>query len=498
MPRIENNDKRESFQFFNSWDDFDIWAKEAYEATPDEVKGKQTMINSIPSTDWEGSSSIEELDSEITKFIDPERLDAAIDDVRDLFASIDLGGSFERSRMTATDKPIGVFDFNLASTGLYRPQEYYSPELDKLIDPNLVQKIQKSPPVFVYYEHKKGEDKKPYVLIQQQEGTHCLAQKKKYEENLVHNGAVPSEAKKQAKQKFPNCKLVFRTTNRKVYLVQSNRLLAEEEAGREKYVDLFLPVGGLVDQTPRTLLYAVLPSLLLSYFLNVAGIKTRILSSFSGAVKGTRDPSNRSQKRFMTSYIIKDYDDSFDFNQIAIATADSRVFRWKMFKALVGTYYTQLNKRISGSLGSQDRGAAFQQQFERYKKYYIGLAEEGDNILNKNRNLMFSSKIVPKETDSDEKLLEQAKTEFFKLIDAIDIEFNGAATAIPRIRKRDTKRGVDVSSLRQRLAGTIAMTTNFDESDSKYSNTDAEIQRSIDKKTKLTEDVNTYLQSENK
>ena len=40
-----------------------------------------------------------------------------------------LGGNEEKSRLETTSRPIGVFDFGLASKGLYRVQEYFSQKL---------------------------------------------------------------------------------------------------------------------------------------------------------------------------------------------------------------------------------------------------------------------------------------------------------------------------------------------------------------------------------
>ena len=44
---------------------------------------------------------------------------------------LNLGGETEKSKLVTTAKPIGVFDFSLASTGLYRVTEYYSDKLAK-------------------------------------------------------------------------------------------------------------------------------------------------------------------------------------------------------------------------------------------------------------------------------------------------------------------------------------------------------------------------------
>ena len=51
-------------------------------------------------------------------------------DISKLFFSMgmkfNLGGNEEKSRLETTSRPIGVFDFGLASKGLYKVQEYFS------------------------------------------------------------------------------------------------------------------------------------------------------------------------------------------------------------------------------------------------------------------------------------------------------------------------------------------------------------------------------------
>ena len=42
---------------------------------------------------------------------------------------LNLGGQTEKSRLVTTDKPTGIFDFSLASRGLYKVPEYYSEQL---------------------------------------------------------------------------------------------------------------------------------------------------------------------------------------------------------------------------------------------------------------------------------------------------------------------------------------------------------------------------------
>jgi hypothetical protein len=42
---------------------------------------------------------------------------------------LNLGGQTEKSRLVATDKPMGIFDFGLATRGMYKVPEYFSQKL---------------------------------------------------------------------------------------------------------------------------------------------------------------------------------------------------------------------------------------------------------------------------------------------------------------------------------------------------------------------------------
>ena len=101
---------------------------------------------------------------------------------------------------------------------------------------------------------------------------------------------------------------------------------------------------------------------------------------------------------------------------------------------------------------------------------------------------MLKSKTVDPKA-SDEELLNGVVEEFFRLIDAIDIEFNGSRIALPRIKKREEKRGVDILNLRQRLKSTIIQSTNFDDSTSPYTNTEKEISERQSLRNRLLNDI---------
>jgi hypothetical protein len=187
----------------------------------------------------------------------PERIKKSILPVIfDMGMKFNLGGEQEKEKLIKTDKPIGIFDFSLASNGLYRVPEYYSIELERnspdkfknlglhagVIPPNLVQsRIINGVRNFFY-----NSDEKEYAVTQRQKGATALA------------------------QGDPNAKLKFATKNKKVYLK------FRRQGGKVKYCEIYTlyyytSVSGDWQFNMRHF-----PVLLLAEYFEKTGIKTRL------------------------------------------------------------------------------------------------------------------------------------------------------------------------------------------------------------------------------
>jgi hypothetical protein len=174
----------------------------------------------------------------------------------DLGMKFNLGGEQEKSRLETTSRPIGVFDFSLASQGLYRVQEYYSAELakdhpnlfstfelpDGVVPPNLVENIVIGGIKNFVYTH----EGKTYVLDKRQKGTTAL------------NDGVK------------DAKLKFATTTKDVYL-KFKRM-----GGKVKYAEIYsLFYFTSLDGNDE---YAIrhFPALITAQYFESIGIKTRV------------------------------------------------------------------------------------------------------------------------------------------------------------------------------------------------------------------------------
>jgi len=167
-----------------------------------------------------------------------------------------LGGSKDKSRIITTDKPQGIFDFSLASKGLYRVPEYYSEKLaeekpDRFIEYGTLSGV--VPPNFVQQRmilgirqfYFKDEDNKEYVCQQYQKGTIAI------------------------KDNVKGAKLQFATNTKKVYLK------FKRQGGKVNYVEIyslfyFTSVNGADGYAMRHL-----PAIITCQYLESLGIKCR-------------------------------------------------------------------------------------------------------------------------------------------------------------------------------------------------------------------------------
>lgn len=170
---------------------------------------------------------------------------------------MNLGGMSEKERLISIDKPIGVFNFSLASKGLYHLQEYYSDELARK-DPTRFAEIGLLsgiiPANLVDSVYIGGE--RNFLFRDKEKGGEYYVVKRNMGQTAIDQGV-------------PNAKYKYASRTKKVY--QTYR----RKGGKVKYVEiysLFYYVGG------GDFRHAVrhFPALMVANYLESVGIKTRV------------------------------------------------------------------------------------------------------------------------------------------------------------------------------------------------------------------------------
>jgi len=225
---------------------------------------------------------------------------------------INLGGSLKRDKIKITQDERGVFDFSLASQGLYRPVEYFSYDFESYIKNTKVNPYEYLglengvvPPELVF-KNESGIfvfdfNGKRYSCERRQTGTTKVFN---YFNNVCYLKSNPQglilpyyiNNKEKVFNGEGKIKLKYASSNKKSFLIY------EKKNDNVKHVDIFIPVNFLtVNDSTRAL--ALLPAFLVALFLRDYGVQTRISAMRMGTDGGVHTT---------ISIAVKDYDDDID------------------------------------------------------------------------------------------------------------------------------------------------------------------------------------------
>ena len=288
-----------------------------------------------------------------------------------------LGGSKDKSRIVTTDKPQGIFDFSLASKGLYRVPEYYSEKLakekpDRFVEYDTLSGI--VPPNFVQQRNILGirqfyfidEDSKEYVCQQYQKGTVAI------------------------KDNVKGAKLKFATNTKKVYLK------FKRQGGKVNYVEIYSLFYYTSVTAAEGFALRHLPAIMVCQYFESLGIKCRfyptrfvVLGSdrtirekdlLTDAILPMYNIRNSLTERYsyltVQPFLAKEYGEEFD---PAIALAISQESSSKIYKNVVKE--AQKHDLVSDYYptgGNPDwQEIDYRVGFERYKNKYQEYVKAG-------------------------------------------------------------------------------------------------------------------------
>jgi hypothetical protein len=171
--------------------------------------------------------------------------------------SLNLGGETKKNKLIATDKPIGVFNFSLASNTLYPLSEFYSEDLEKE-DPNRFQSLNLLsgivPNILVDFIVIGGENK---YFYKDESGKDYLCVKR-----IKGQTAIDKNVK--------NARLEYKSKTKKVYQTYKRK------GGKVRYVEIYSLF--YYDRMSGDLQFAIrhLPAMMVAEYLESIGVKVRI------------------------------------------------------------------------------------------------------------------------------------------------------------------------------------------------------------------------------
>ena len=234
--------------------------------------------------------------------------DDFVSNARDL---INIGGSIKKGKLKITDDKKGIFDFSLASLGLYRPLEFYCQEFVDEIESGKRKNIFENTKEPIGVIPPNNVIKKDGDFVFKQQGLPALKCERRQKGTtsvfLNYDDKCFLKNDKQGlvlpyKNESPNkvfnggdlAKLKYASSNKKSYLI------FEKPSDSAKYVDIFIPCN-FTGSSDEARYLMVMPHLLIAIILEEFGIKTRILGNRGGGERGVA---------VSISITLKDYDES--------------------------------------------------------------------------------------------------------------------------------------------------------------------------------------------
>jgi hypothetical protein len=255
--------------------------------------------------------------------------------VENIKTLINLGGLYKNDRIKITENTNGVFDFGLASLGLYRPVEFYSEKLKN----DIVDGVLKNP--YQYQELENGvvlpndvnkkvinnidffiykKDGKEYYCDRRQRGATKVFNNFSDECILKENsdGIILTYYRNNQDKVFngrDKIRLKYASNNKKCYLIY------EKKDDSVKYVDIFMPINFVTAVNDSSRALFLLPAYLISATLEEYGIQTRI-----SALRIGSNENNVGNVLTTISIPVKEYEeppkDAFDKIYHLLATSN--------------------------------------------------------------------------------------------------------------------------------------------------------------------------------
>jgi hypothetical protein len=340
-----------------------------------------------------GTKDFDWIDKPLNTFLYIDRVDNEVNKLSQKISKQDFIDIDQVKKLEFTEKEIGVFSFDLASLGLVRVYEYYSPLLKKIVSPNLIvsQKLPDGQTLF-YHVGSSYVPRHEVQYVAKEEGYYSEVLKRRVnkdeliieeDDNRLAVYFYPEQRKiekheverKQAKDK--NGKDKFATTFKKCFI---NIPRVENTLPR---VDIIIPIGYDSEVTPKEAFWNTIQVLSICEKLSKSNVNYRIIGAISSLLKGNGDT------RIYKFINLKNENQTLDPNQIALITSDMRFYRMDAFLLKQATQYD------SGLESLMISGISYPiTNSDEIKKAYINFLSNQSSQTDKEASKLPDSKIV--------------------------------------------------------------------------------------------------------
>lgn len=284
-----------------------------------------------------GTRDVNLVKGKLDTFIDSNRLNSFLEQFRDQTVSVDAVDIDQKKKIEFTSQEIGIFSFDLASLGLIRVYEYFSPYLNRIISGNFVRSYKNDEGQLVFY----------HIMV------------KGYPKHVLEfvDGKLYSEELNR-EISFDEAEILEDEDNISYYMPEKPKIEKHEVERRQKidkkgnkvfsstFKKSFIYIPKVTSQLPRIdliinasygysvdardqMIWSSMAAISIAEKLSASNVDYRIYASYPVQF--------RNGKKAFTYVKIKDSSEPLNINGLAIMTSDGRQFRYQQFKGFITT-----------------------------------------------------------------------------------------------------------------------------------------------------------------
>jgi hypothetical protein len=355
-----------------------------------EILDPNYVRNSARDRDWYGTTDASLVTENIDTYLFNNELDNFLGNVRQRTVNIDIIDLDQQKAIKFTEKELGVFSFDLASLGLIRVFEYYSPLLKDIVSGNLVKSERLPSGDLVFYYVGTPYVPEHYVTFDIGEGLYYSNILKRYfdtsqlieVDNMQYKypekDAIEKHIVEQRQVRDAKGNLKFATTFKKCFIEIPK---VEKPLPR---IDIIINSSFSSDVSAETeMIYSSMAAISIAEKLSKSGVNYRIIAAYPV------NSVNRN-KEVYTFVNVKKEGEAFDRNRIAVLLSDGRQFRFQQFKGFLAT---QFDAGYNSDINPISIGRPITDS-DRIKNSYLEYLSLSDNPEDVKASLMPRSKIV--------------------------------------------------------------------------------------------------------
>lgn len=299
------------------------------------------VANSANDISWYGTRDVASVIGQKNSFLFNNELFDFLSGLRQRTVNANIVDIDQQKKIEFTEKDIGIFSFDLASLGLIRIYEYFSPLLNKIVDNDYVRSYETGSGQMVFYHVKVNFIPRHRVRYDKKEGGYFSTYLKKLvpfsdlqveveDDEILYfypeQPEIPQHDVERIQKKNEDGSLKFATTFKKsfIYVPRVQNPLPR--------VDLIVvsSYSGNIN-AENQMIWNTMAALSIAEKLSQANVNYRIIGAYTDKTGG-----NNEVYSFVT---LKNENQALDINQMAILLSDGRFFRYETFLGSFATMF---------------------------------------------------------------------------------------------------------------------------------------------------------------